>query len=41
MLKFTLLQLTTLAFALLGTGHEAAARPGKLRPVESVGLSFL
>ncbi|KAJ1018524.1 hypothetical protein NDA16_004806 [Ustilago loliicola] len=37
MLKFTLLQLTTLALVLL-SGQEAFARPGKLRPVESKRL---
>ncbi|PWN53413.1 Zn-dependent exopeptidase [Violaceomyces palustris] len=37
MLKFTLLQLTTLALVLL-SGQEALARPGKLRPVESKRL---
>ncbi len=38
MLKFSLLQLTTLALVLLGS-QEALAAPGKKRPVEAV--SFL
>ncbi|KAJ9477267.1 Aminopeptidase Y [Pseudozyma hubeiensis] len=38
MFKLTLVQLTTLALVLLATGHQAVARPGKLRPVESKRL---
>jgi hypothetical protein len=37
MLKFSLLQLTTLALVLLGS-QEAFAAPGKKRPVEAVSF---